>query len=126
MINTLTELRIQEGRELIEHLDKLNLSLKAALWYYESSADKWRLILGFPMLHQRGTRYFYKVVQSNLLKIPERLTSLQDISIVDDNDPFIILLKGAIKIGPGAARARFTNSYINGAKVDDALVYRMI
>ena len=126
MNNILTDIRIQHGRQLIEGIDSLNLSLKAALWLYDSSIDKWRLILSFPMLHQRGTRYFYKTVQSLLLKFPERIISLQDISIIDYNETFITLLKGAIKIGPGPATARFTNSFINGIRVDDALVYRML
>lgn len=126
MINILTEQKIISGSQLIEHIDNINLSPKAALWLFESTTVRWRLILAFPQLQQRGSKYFYKAVQSILLRFPERPISLQDISIIDYKESFITLLRSAIKIGPDINPTRFTNCYFKGVKVDDALIYRLV
>jgi hypothetical protein len=126
VINILTEQKIISGSKLIENIDKNNLSPKAALWLFESSTGRWRLILAFPLLQQRGSKHFYKAVQSALLKFPERPISLQDVSIIDYKESFITLLKSAIQIGPDINPTRFTNCYFNGVKVDDALIYRLV
>ena len=125
VINILTEQKIEVGHQLVAYLDTLNLSLKAAFWLLDSSTGRWRLILSFPLLHQRGSRYFYKKIQSHILKYPDRPISLQDISLVDYTEPIINRLKSTIKIGPDISRARFVNCQINGIQVDEALVYRM-
>jgi len=125
MVNILSERIIQTGREIVEKLDNMNLSITSALWLYSAEANQWRLVLVSPLVRQKGPRHLYKFVQSCLLKFSDRLISLSDITVLDDRNNMINILKGAIKTGKTLSSIRFTHNYVNGVLIEDAYIYRI-
>ncbi len=125
--NILTQDMIDEGAELTEHLDKANLAVRAALWLYLADSNTWRLIFALPEVRIDGPKKVYKKVQKVLKKIPEDQPSiaLRNITVMDNLDPLINLLKIALKTGPGISGIRFSKNTINGQLIEDAYIYRL-
>jgi hypothetical protein len=123
----LTQDMIDAGRKLIEDLDKAELSIRAALWLYLSETNVWRMIFAMPEVRIDGPRKVYKKVQMVLKKTPDDQLkiALRDISVVDDFDPLIKLLKSALKTGSGISGVRFSSNTINGHLIKDAYIYRL-
>ena len=61
-------------------------------------------------------------------KIPEEIPriSLMDISVVEDNDPLIFLLRKAVRTSEGVSGIRFSQNAINGQFIEDAYIYRLL
>ena len=51
--------------------------------------------------------------------------SLSDISVVENTDPLVTLLRTAVKTGMGIAGLRFSRNTINGHFIEDAYLYRV-
>jgi hypothetical protein len=51
---------------------------------------------------------------------------IQNISVVDTQEPFISLLLGAIRTGEGISGIRFSRNTINGTFVEDTYIYRLV
>ncbi len=125
---TLSEDMIKAGARLIGHLDRARFSVQAALWLYRPEAELWRLVIASPGVKSHGPRKDYTRVQSILAGITtdEPMISLQNISIVDTQDPLISLLRSAIKTGQEISGIRFSKNTIKGTFVEDAYIYRLV
>ncbi|HUP63064.1 MAG TPA: hypothetical protein VNA69_21915 [Thermoanaerobaculia bacterium] len=122
----LTEDMIRTGASIIEALDRQNLIVDAALWLYLADTNRWRLMLASPEVHIDGprrayTRLFHAIRNANVHGV-----SLDNLAVIDSQDPFIQLLRRAIKtdrvITPPV---RFSKNTINGQFIEDALIYRL-
>lgn len=117
---------IEDGRKLIEALDKSMSNLVGALWFYYSDSREWRLLLVSPLVDSAGPRNCYKVIQSVIEHMSRDFgISLSRISVLSPTDNLIRLLKVAIRTGKEISEIRFTSSTINGVFVEDALIYRL-
>ncbi len=125
---TLSEDMIEAGGRLIDHLDRGNFPVHAALWLYYLEAELWRLVIASPGIKSHGPRKTYMRVQAILSQIPEGETrvGIQNISVVDADDLFISILRSAIKTGQGISGIRFSRNTIDGIFVEDAYIYRLI
>lgn len=122
----LEEKDIEEGKKLIAALDKQGLEIDAAMWFYSSDADGWRLLIASPLLERKGPKEAYTLMQSVLRRLsPPPRISLKDISVVSPSHPVIKLLRMAIRTGPGISGIRFTRNVINSTLIEDAYIYRM-
>jgi hypothetical protein len=121
--NTLSDEMIRSGADVIRRLDEVKFIVDAALWFYFTESSQWHLVLASPEVRLSGPKRAYRQVQSALKKLPS--VPLQDIVILDSNDPLIALLKIAIQTGPGIAGVRFSRNTINGIFVEDAYIYRI-
>jgi len=122
---TLSEDMIKAGASVIAQLDGDKLPVGAALWLYNSEAEVWRLVIGLPQVKSQGPKQAYERVQSTMSKITEQTIGLQNISVVDIEDPLLSLLRSAIATGGGISGIRFTRNTINGVYVEDAYIYRL-
>lgn len=117
---------IEDGRKLVEALDRSMFDLVGALWFYFSGSRDWRLLLVSPSVDSAGPRSCYKVIQSVIEDMPRDFgISLSRISVLSPRDNIIRLLKAAIRTDRGISAIRFTSNTINGVFIEDALVYRL-
>ena len=124
---SLSDEMISAGAELTRRLDSARFTVSAALWLYTPETSGWRFVIGSPEVRTRGPRWAYKQVQSVVSKMPEAQAKipLKEITVIDSNDPFINLLKVAMKTGDGISGIRFTKNVINGTPIEDAYIYRI-
>ena len=118
----LTETMIQSGKSLLRMLRKQRFPFRAALWLYLSEAEEWQLVLAVPRARAQGKMKFYKRLQDTLRQESHSLV-LNDLSIVDANDPVVYAVGPGIKAAD-VARHEFSRGTINGRSFDDAYIYR--
>jgi hypothetical protein len=118
---------ISAGSELTRRLDESGFLVSAAFWLYESDSNTWRFIIGSPEVRTQGLKAAYKRVQAVLAAMPEDQSAipLKDISVLDSNDPFISLMRVAVRTGGGISGIRFTRNMINGVLIEDSYIYRL-
>ena len=118
---------LNDGKRLVEALDAANFEVKAALWFYLTDADEWRLIIASPYEEKNGPKKAYSFIQRELGKLsPPIKISLKDISVLGPNHKLINLLRGAITTGLKISDIRFTRNVINNVLIEDAYIYRML
>jgi hypothetical protein len=137
----LVEKDIEDGRKLIEALDQADFRVHAALWFYFSDSEEWRLMIATPLVDEQGPKETYTRVQSVLAKLfkTSRFVpihgfpqvevstgiSLKDISVVSPKHNIIQALRAAIRTGPGISGIRLTRNAFNNVFIEDAYIYRM-
>lgn len=122
----LVEKDIEGGKRLIKALDETSFGVKAALWFYLTDSEEWRLLIASPYEEKNGPKKAYSFIQKELEKLtPSIDISLKDISVLSSNHDLIKLLKVAIHTGTEIDGIRFTRNVINNILVEDAYIYRM-
>jgi hypothetical protein len=123
----LTQGMIETGAELTRLLDQAPLVVSASLWLYIPESNIWRLIIASPEVRTYGPKEVYQKIQPILSQILEEKLSigLKDISVVENNNPLIALLRMAIRTGDSISGIRFSRNTINGHFIEDAYIYRM-
>ena len=117
---------IEDGKKLIESLDRSLFQLKSALWFYFTESEEWRLLLASPLIDVAGPRSCYNIIQSVIADMPQDFgISLERISVISPRDRLIQLLSIAIRTGGGLSTIRFTDMTINGVFIKNALIYRL-
>lgn len=118
---------IDDGKELIKALDETQFEVKAAMWFYLTDSDEWRLLIASPYVEENGPKKAYHLIQKELkkLSLPSGI-SLKDISLLSPQHDLIILMKKAIRTGAGISDIRFTRNVIDNRLIEDALIYRII
>ncbi len=123
----LVERDIQEGKDLIEALDKTEFKVDASLWFYSSDSDEWRLLIASPFVEENGPRKSYGFIRSVLAQpSPPSGISLKNVSVLSPKNQLIKLLKTEISTGPDIAGIRFTRNVINNTLIEDAYIYRIL
>lgn len=128
MVNTsLNDTAIESGKMLLHQLDSSGVEVDAALWFYFSELEAWKLLLSLPGLSQQGPKAAYREVQKLFKKLGNDCgISLGDVSIAKPDSPLLRLLRTAVKIRKKACSIRFSNNVINGQLVEDAYIYRLL
>ena len=123
----LTKEMIEAGAELTRLLDQTLLVVSASLWLYIPESNIWRLIIVSPEVETSGPRKVYQKVQPVLSQVLEEKPSigLKDISVVENGNPLIALLRMAIRTGDDISGMRFSKDTISGHFIEDAYIYRM-
>jgi len=118
---------ISAGAELTRQLDDARLLIDACLWFYTTDSNAWRFIIASPEVRAHGPKWMYKKIQTVIFKMPPEQPTipLKDISVVDDQDPLIALLRVLIRTGDEISNIRFSQIVINGALIEDAYIYRI-
>ena len=123
MTAQLTEQMRNAGENVVRLLDKRRFPLRAALWFYLSDKDEWRLFLGMPEVRIKGPKKLYRQIQGVLAK-GEDLVPLSSVVLVDSKDPLVQLLRTAVRIDD-VGGVRFSRNTINGRFIEDAYIYRL-
>ena len=124
---TLTSEMIKAGAELTRRLDDARMVSSACLWLYLPESGIWRLIIALQEVASDGPKKVYQKLQSILSEMPEDSPSvlLKDISVVEDSNRLVSLLRTAIRTSQPISGVRFSKNTINGHFLDDAYIYRM-
>ena len=118
---------IENGRRLIDDLDRSKFVLDGALWFYFAETGEWRLLLVSPLVDTIGPKRCYTVIQSAIEDLPQDFRiSLERISVISPKDNLVRLLRIAISTGRKISTIRFTRNTINGVFIEDALIYRLM
>lgn len=94
----LSESRVKQGRRLVESLDRSGLvTVEAALWFYFSDSDYWRLVLSIKDSTSIGTAETYRRIQRVIAdqprddgEFPE--IKLRDVTIAESDSPIVAAL----------------------------------
>jgi hypothetical protein len=124
---TLTKEMLQAGADLVRRLDEAHLEVNAALWLYVPDANLWRLVIASPAVKDAGPKRVYQKIQSVLSQVPDGAykITLSDISVVENTDPLVTLLRTSVKTGMDISELRFSRNTINGHFIEDAYLYRV-
>lgn len=128
MVETiLTKEMIEMGRVLVRKLDEQGVSPAAALWLYFPEEQQWKLVIAELTVGTLGPKIIYRKIQQILAVSSDELSglSLDDVTLARPDAPIIVLLRVAIRTGPGISGIRFKNNAINGTLIEDAYIYRM-
>lgn len=121
----LTGAMIDGGAALTAKLDENGLGVTAAFWLFLPELNEWRLHFASPDVGTKGPREVYERVSLAIDQLgANAATPLSIVTVLDDNDDLVRLLKGGIRTGPGLNRIRFSRDVIDGHFIDDALIYR--
>lgn len=127
VIKTLTNELIEAGETLIKILDNGRGKPEAALWFYFSDIEQWKLMMAYEDLSVKGPKKYYKEIQSKLLPggDDQQGLSLENVVLAGSDATIIRLIRTMIRTGPGISGIRFTNNSINGTVIEDAYIYRI-
>ena len=119
--------RIDNGKILIEEIDKSSYRLTTAFWLYDIQIEGWKLFLGLPSLVKKGPTYTYTKMQHVIQGIPEgRRIPLSDISILRPGAPLVDVLKKIIQnTGKKICAIRLTSNWLFDIFVTDLYLYRL-
>lgn len=135
---TLDEEMIKAGADLTLALDKVPMAVKASLWLFFPETRTWKLIIATPQARSAGPKQVYGIVGNVLSKMKRTrkgiiaseirgdVISLGDVTVVDSEDPLIILLGKAIGTDKGISNIRFSRNTVDGQFIEDAYIYRLV
>jgi len=123
----LVEEVIKDGERLIKALDEDKFDVRAAMWFYLTDSNEWRLIIASPFVDKNGPKKSYEFILRELIKLSKRPLAifLKNVSVISPQDDLISLLRSVIHTGPGISGIRFTRNAINNVLIEDAYIYRM-
>jgi hypothetical protein len=124
VVTNLDDKLIKDGEKLLKQLDTDCIFVDAILWFYFSETQKWKLLVSLPGIINRGPKIAYHTIQEALSRISVTF-SLDDVVVVQPDDPILKLLKIAITTSDGISGIRFSNNVVNGQLIQDAYIYRM-
>jgi hypothetical protein len=122
--NTLVTEDIDAAGRLVTFLDEHGLRVRAALWLYDSDAERWRFVIAFQESRKDVTSFYLDVAKATAKAGADDLLDLSRVDIVDSERSIFTALKGVIAV-EGNSRVRFSKNRINGIYLEDALIYRL-
>ncbi len=80
------DLKIDQGRKILELLDKTNLKIKSSFWIQWPETNEWKLVFCTDKLNAKGPKYIYREIQKIILGKQNKITSinLSEIVLIDD------------------------------------------
>lgn len=122
---TLVETDIAASRALVDFLEAHGFPLQAALWVYQSDAERWRFKV-CPREHRQDLSTFYKDFAKaiNAAGSPRILLGLDRIDIIQDTSPLVERLGKVVRVDNGGSM-RLTNNVVNGVFLEDALILKL-
>ncbi len=114
----------QEGKKLIECLDKEGYKYPIAMWSNIPEDHEWELLLGIPRLDVDGSRKSALSIYDTINKYNIKLT-LSNLKLVDTHSELCTGIKSRITTGMSLDKIVFTGRYINGRSFPDSIIYRV-
>ncbi len=117
---------IEDGRRLLTALDDAGMEIQAALWFYDTESEEWRLLIAWPELQRQGPLKAYERIQAVLDGITHRSIALWNIAVVSPNDPVIRALRTVVRTDRAATGIRISRNTIDNVFIEDAYIYRLL
>jgi hypothetical protein len=123
---TLVDAQVDDGKKLIQALDAAKVDVQAAMWFYFTESNDWRLVIATPLMDVIGPMKTYEIIQNEMEKsLPDLSVKLRNIFLVNPQHKLIRLMKIAVGTGKTISGIRFTQNVINNILIEDAYIYRM-
>jgi hypothetical protein len=121
----LVETDIEASRALVAFLETHGFPLKAALWVYQSDAERWRFMV-CPGERRQDPSSFYRDFAKaiNAAGSPRTLLGLDRVDIIQESSPFVDRLGKVYRVDSGGS-LRLTNNVVNGVFLEDALILKL-
>ena len=118
----LVERLIEDGKTLLDRLDKQNVPVKAAVWVYEPDRMTWRLVIVTDVANQPGPLEAYLQIQRAMAGLNLEL-ALDDITVMSPASHNFAEFRRRMEGVAHLALARGGSS-AKGVSFDDAYFYR--
>lgn len=121
----LVEADFAAGVQLLEALDRSNLSVSVALWLYSAEHEDWRFVLASRRLDAAAPSEAYGLVHRAFEAAgvsPEQTPALM---VLKMSDPFIRALRRIFGKAKSVEGMRLGGQFLGDRFVQDALVYRI-
>ncbi|MBZ0252340.1 MAG: hypothetical protein K8I02_03280 [Candidatus Methylomirabilis sp.] len=117
---------IEAGKLLVRELDRARFPVPVAAWLYSDEAAAWRLYIATPEVRSGGPMKAYATVLRVLEGLGEnaRTIRLEDIYLVDLNEPRIQSLRKMVRTSKTVTENRFINASVGDTVIEDSIVYR--
>jgi hypothetical protein len=122
----LVDEQIDDGKKLIEVLDRSKFNLVGALWFYYSESDAWKLLLVSPLVDILGPKRSYDVLFQILQDLHLPIELFLQIQVLSPKENLYTLLRRAVRTGNTISTIRFSRNTINNTYIEDALIYRLV
>ncbi len=124
---TKLELKIEEGKQLLMELDKQEMQIDVAMWFYIAENNIWRFVISSSLFNNKSGQEIYADFVDKFKDTKQvNNIGLENITLVTNNNNLIMLMKNAIKTDKKSISSiRFTSNTINGVLIDDAYIYRL-
>lgn len=114
-----------EGKKLIECLDKRGYRFPIALLVNFPFQNDWEVLFGVPHLRTEGSKStleaIYNIIQQENIDL-----SLSDVKLEDTQSELCRdIRKTNIRTGMNIAKIPFFGNYINGKQFPDSIIYRI-
>jgi hypothetical protein len=116
---------VAAGREVVQALDRSDLSISVALWAYLSEYEDWRFLLASRHLDEAKSSAAYGLVHDALTAAGISLEQTPTLMILKMSDPFIRDLRRTFAKAKSVEGMRLGAQLIGDRFVEDALVYRI-
>jgi hypothetical protein len=113
-----------EGKKLIEELDKQGRKYPIILWINDSEKNDWVLLFGIHQLKKIGSKKIFTVIHSTIKEHHINI-SLNSITLADTTSQICTDLKVMMRTGNGIGRISFFGNIINGRRFPDSIIYRV-
>lgn len=128
MVNMpLSPLQIAAGAELLLRTDTGGVNAKAAMWIRYEDQSEWRLLFGIRGLKKQGPRTRLTRLQFFLKKKPPiDGVTLSDIVLDEPGSLALQNMRMVVRPGAGISAVQLSNNMVNGERLPDAYIYRLL
>lgn len=120
----LVDEQYDEGKKLIEELDRQGKHYPIILWMNEPEKADWVLLFGVPKLNTNGAKKVFKTMQHLILENHINI-SLNSITLIDTTSQLCRDLRVMITTGNKVGKTAFFGNIINGRRFPDSIIYRV-
>jgi hypothetical protein len=116
---------IENGKEVIDALDRDGKAPNVALWAKLPEYEDWRLVIASDRLRQSGSLYGYSQINSAMDKARIPINRRPKISMRPMNKPFIKALREIFGKAADVYGMRLGGQVIGDQYLEDGFVYRI-
>jgi|NGEPerStandDraft_6_1074524.scaffolds.fasta_scaffold190328_2 hypothetical protein len=121
---TLVDDQYNEGKKLIEALDKQGERYPIVLWINDPEKNDWILLFGIPKLKITGVKKIFTIMHNVLIENHINI-SLNTITLIDTTNQLCTDLKVMINTRNEIGKISFFGNIINGRRFPDSIIYRV-
>ncbi|MFN3674262.1 MAG: hypothetical protein ACK4VM_20355 [Bosea sp. (in: a-proteobacteria)] len=116
---------IEAAKKLVAFLDSNGFPVKAALWLYESEAERWRFVISLQERRDSLASFYLDLARVfNERGLDAGLLELDRVKLVDADRPLIRSLSKGYR-GLQTEGRRLSNEQVDGHFFEDALILRL-
>ncbi|MGH8646681.1 MAG: hypothetical protein ACREX4_20375 [Gammaproteobacteria bacterium] len=113
----------QAARQLLEVLDRWQVQVRTAFWFYLGDQGEWKLVLAMPQADRNEITQAYEVIARALESNYIRGLSLRQIDVRSPSDEIVRSISNAIHLKLPQTPVRLSKSGIGNVFIEDAYIF---